>query len=71
MSVVRSARLAVLAVAVLTLTLSGCGRRGPLEPPSAAQKPEVASAAAVAPGAAQDEKPAPSENMTSRSFSIP
>ncbi|PTW63449.1 hypothetical protein C8N35_1011503 [Breoghania corrubedonensis] len=61
MSAVRSARLAVFAVAVLALTLSGCGRRAKPEMPSADPKPATSSIAGGIPGAVQDEKPAPSK----------
>ena len=65
MSAVRSTRLtaplAVLAVAVLALSLSGCGRRGPLEAPRAAEQPEPAATSAplsaAVPGAVEREKP--------------
>lgn len=58
MSAVRSTRLAVLVVSVLALSLSGCGRRGPLEEPSAARKPEATATGVFLPGTAQSEKPA-------------
>ncbi|WP_321344084.1 lipoprotein [Breoghania sp.] len=50
MSAVRSARLAVLVAAVVALTVSGCGRRGPLEAPSAERKPEATGMSVIVPG---------------------
>lgn len=41
-------RITILS-AMLALTLAGCGVKGPLEPPSAANAPEGAEDGAVAP----------------------
>ena len=52
-------RLALIGVAVASLTLAGCGRKGPLDPPPGASLANDPQAVAAAPVGASDPLAAP------------
>ena len=52
-------RLALIGVAIASLTLAGCGRKGPLDPPPGASLANDPQAVAAAPAATSDQLVAP------------